>query len=171
MNNQEEFTTRSNKLKVHRVNLQTISSSPFRISTQIFSFLFQFLFLFAFLIFGIFLKKLKIYIVIHSWLCGRVNDKKHFTRVISGNKGDFFLALDKKTKYIAIILPPKWLVCKFSNKSNKILALGLICLILGSGFWFLVLVITLSILICALHAATLCFLICTIQLMCRTFFR
>ena len=109
--------------------------------------------------------------MIHSWLCGRVNDKKTFHTGDFRKQGWFFLALDKKTKYIAIILPPNWLVCKFSNKSNKILALGLICLILGSGFWFLVLVITLSILICALHAATLCFLICTIQLMCRTFFR
>ena len=34
--------------------------------------------------------KLKIYILIHIRLCGRVSDKKIFTRPISGNKATFF---------------------------------------------------------------------------------
>ena len=35
MNNQEKFTTRSNKLKVHRANLRTISSYPVRFANDI----------------------------------------------------------------------------------------------------------------------------------------
>ena len=35
MNNQERFTTRSSKLKVYRVNSQTISSHPVRFFTDI----------------------------------------------------------------------------------------------------------------------------------------
>ena len=34
--------------------------------------------------------KLKIYILIHIRLCGRVSDKKKFTQSISGNKTTFF---------------------------------------------------------------------------------
>ena len=72
MNNQEKFTIRSSKLKVHRAYSQTISSYLVRFSTN---FLISSLVSFAFFL------KLKIYILIHTELC---------TRVISGNKTTFF---------------------------------------------------------------------------------
>ena len=105
MNKQEKFTTRSKKLKVHRANSKTISSYPVRFSTDIlfsslvsFTFcllvLFCFLFIcFLFVLFFCFffkLMKLKKYILIQIRLCGRVSDKKIFTRPISGNKTTFF---------------------------------------------------------------------------------
>ena len=120
MNNQEKFTTRSNKLKVHRANLRTISSYPVRfandiiVSRQIFhryslfffsflclltSCLFLFLF-FSFLFFCfvfffvlLFVYEWKIYILIHIRQYRRVDDKKFFTRPISGNKTTLFFGL------------------------------------------------------------------------------
>ena len=52
-----------------------------------FSFL-QFLLLFVYMC--VFFSKQKIYILIYIRLCGRANDKKFFTRPISGNKTTFF---------------------------------------------------------------------------------
>ena len=87
-----------NKLKVHRANSQTISSHPFRFSTDIFFSSFAFsCFVFLVCLFGVFLGffslfflKSKIYIMIHIRLCGRVSARKIFTRPISGNKTTFF---------------------------------------------------------------------------------
>ena len=91
MNNQEKFTTRSSKVKVHRTNSQTILSYPVRFSTDIlFSSLVSF---FAFLCLLVFLLqwlKLKIYVLIHIWLCGRVNDKEILSQPISVSKITFF---------------------------------------------------------------------------------
>ena len=53
------------------------------------SFAFLFLFFYVVVVCLLFLN-LKIYILIHIWLCGRVSDKKIFTRPISGNKTTFF---------------------------------------------------------------------------------
>ena len=117
MNNQEKFTTRSNKLKVHRANLRTISSYPVRFANDIivsrqifhryslflFSFLclstsclflflfFSFLFFFCFFFVLFFVYEWKIYILIHIRQYRRVDDKKIFTRPISGNKTTLFL--------------------------------------------------------------------------------
>ena len=98
MNNQEKFTTRTSKLKIRRAYSQTISSYPVRFSTDIlFSYLVSFafcllvlLFFLRFFCFFCFIFKSKIYILIHIRLCGRVSDKKIFTRPISGNKINFF---------------------------------------------------------------------------------
>ena len=89
MNNQEQFTTRSNKLKVHRANSQTISSYPVRFSTDI---IFSSLVSFAFcvLVFLLFFLIKNIYILIHIRHCGRINLKKISTRLICGNKITFF---------------------------------------------------------------------------------
>ena len=82
MNNQEKLTIRSRKLKVYRVNLQAISLHSFD-------------FCLLFIIFF----KLKIYILIYIRLCGRVRDKKVFTRPISRNKTPLFgLCFAKKLK-------------------------------------------------------------------------
>ena len=48
-----------------------------------------FLFLFVCLIF----LKLKMYILIHIWLCGQVSDKKIFIQLIFRNKTTFFFGL------------------------------------------------------------------------------
>ena len=99
MNNQKKFTTQSSKLKGHRANSQTISSNPIRFSTDflfspLVSFAFFIIYLLAFFVclfvclFVCFW--LKIYILIHIQLCGRVTDKKIFSRPISGNKTSFF---------------------------------------------------------------------------------
>ena len=60
---------------------------------DILSFLLSLLLLFCvvvvFCLFICFLK-LKVYILIHIRLCGRVNDKKIFTRLISGHKATFW---------------------------------------------------------------------------------
>ena len=93
MNNQEKFTIRSGKLKLHRANSQTISSYPVRFSTDIiFSSLAFFAFFFVFLFFSFFVVILikNIYILIHIWLGGWVSDKKIFTCPIYGNKTVFF---------------------------------------------------------------------------------
>ena len=74
------------KLKVHRANSQTIPSYSVTFSTDI---LFTSLVSFTFSIVVVFL--LKIYILIHIRLCGRVSDIKNFTRPISGNKTTFLL--------------------------------------------------------------------------------
>ena len=72
INNQEKFMTRSSKLKVHKANSHSISSYPIKFFTDIlFSSLVSFAF--CFLVFY-FLKKLKIYIMIHIRLCGQVSD-------------------------------------------------------------------------------------------------
>ena len=118
MNNQEKFTTRSNKLKVHRANLRTISSYPVRfandiiVSRQIFHryslFLFSFLclltsclflflffsFLFFFFVFFLFcfLFMNEKYIFWYTYdNTGGLTIKKIFTRPISGNKTTLFL--------------------------------------------------------------------------------
>ena len=101
MNNQEKFTTRPRKFKVHKANSQTISSCPdmFSIYSLFFSFfcffclLVFFCFVLGFFFFFFFFFKLKIYILIHIWLCERVSNKKIFTRPISGNKTNFFFGL------------------------------------------------------------------------------
>ena len=63
--------------------------------SEIFSFLFKFLLLFCILVsFCLFIwcfLKLKMCIMIHNQLWGRLSDKKFFTRPISGNKTIFFL--------------------------------------------------------------------------------
>ena len=74
MNNQEKFTTRSSKLKVHRAIWQTISSYRVRFFQRYSLFFFSF-FCFLSSCFLFFLK-LKIYILIHIRLSGRVSDKK-----------------------------------------------------------------------------------------------
>ena len=90
MNNQEKLTTRSNKVKVHIANSQTISFYPVRFSTDIlFSSIVSFAFFFRFS-FGLVFLKIKIYILIHIQLCGRVTDKNIFNRLISENKTTFF---------------------------------------------------------------------------------
>ena len=72
---------------VHRANLQPISPYPVRFTADIlFSSLLSFTF---FVVFSLFLK-LKIYILRHIRLCGRVSERKVFTRPISGNKATFF---------------------------------------------------------------------------------
>ena len=91
MNNQEKFTTRASTLKVHRSNSQTKSSYLFRFFTDI---LFSFLVSFAFCLLALVFFKLKIFILIHIRLCGRVSDKKIFTRPISGNQNTFFGFVD-----------------------------------------------------------------------------
>ena len=69
MNNQEKNTTRSNKLKVRGINSQTMLVYPVRFFTDI---LFLSLVSFAFYLLVIFVGffKLKIYILIHTLLCG-----------------------------------------------------------------------------------------------------
>ena len=67
---------------------------------EIFSFLIEFLLLFCILGFFaslfVFLK-LKMYILVHLWLCDQVSDKKIFARRISGSKTTFFgLTLKKR---------------------------------------------------------------------------
>ena len=80
LNNQEKFTTRSSKLKVHRANSQTTSSYPVRFSSDIlFSFLVSFAFFVFLFSFFVFVLKLKIYILIHIQLCRQVTDKETFT--------------------------------------------------------------------------------------------
>ena len=54
MNNQENFTTRSSKLKVHRANSQTISSYPVKFSTYSLFFSLSCLFFFFFCFFFFF---------------------------------------------------------------------------------------------------------------------
>ena len=90
MNNQKKFMTRSGNLKAPIANLHTRQSDSVRFSTYIiFSSLVSFAFSFAFwlllLVFSFFsfFFKLKIYILIQIWLCGRVSDKKNFTRPIN----------------------------------------------------------------------------------------
>ena len=63
---------------------------------------------FVFLFFCLFVcfLKLKTYILIHIRLCGRVSDKKNFTRSFSGNK----------TTFLCLILP-KFLVWKFCENT------------------------------------------------------
>ena len=74
---------------------------------EISSFLLQSLLLFWFLFFCLFVLcflKLKVYILIHIWLCGRVSDKKTFTRPISGNKTNFFGPyINHKTHNVTIL--------------------------------------------------------------------
>ena len=96
------FSTRSHfigwshKLKVHRANCQTISTYPVSFCTDIvynngIFFLFYLVsFTFCFSLCVFFCLKQKIYILIHTRLCGRVSDEKIFTRSISGNKATFF---------------------------------------------------------------------------------
>ena len=88
MKYQEKFTIPLSKLKVHRANSQTISSYPVRFFTDI---LFSSLVSFAFCVLAcLFFFWLKIYGLIHIWLCGRVSDKTIFSWPISGNKTTFF---------------------------------------------------------------------------------
>ena len=67
MNNQKKFTTRSNKLKVHRTNSQTMSSCSVRFPTDVpFSSLFSFAFCFL-VFFRVFVREIKnIYSDTHS---------------------------------------------------------------------------------------------------------
>ena len=66
-------------------------------------FSFFFFFCIVFCLFVCFLK-LKIYILIHIRLGGRVSDKKNFTRSISRNKTTFFWPLEKRIKLWSILL-------------------------------------------------------------------
>ena len=104
------FSTRSYfvdwlcKLKVHRVNYQTISLYHVRFSTDIvnnnnifflhffFAFFSIFFSFFCFLFLCVcFLFETKIYMLIHIRLCGRVTNENIFTRPFSENKTSFFL--------------------------------------------------------------------------------
>ena len=89
MNNQEKFTTRSSKLKLHIVNSQTVSWYPVRYSADI---LFSSLVSFAFclLIFLLFFKINKIFILIQIRLCKRVSDKNFFTSQFPESRITFF---------------------------------------------------------------------------------
>ena len=91
MSNQDKFTTRSNKLKVHRAKLQTISSYPVTFSVDIlFSSLVSLLFCLPVFLFLNYTITHFFFFEMHIWLCGRVCDKKVFTRPISGNRINFF---------------------------------------------------------------------------------
>ena len=66
MNNEENFVIQSSKLKVHRANLQTISSYPVRFSANI---LFSSLLSFVFFVFFVFFFEIKnINIDIHFYM-------------------------------------------------------------------------------------------------------
>ena len=60
-----------------------------RYSLFFFSF-FCFLFVYFFLVCFVLFFKLKIFVLIHIWFCGRVSDKKFSTRPICGNMTTFF---------------------------------------------------------------------------------
>ena len=80
----------------------------------LFSFLVSFAF-FDYCFFCLFVRcflKLKMYILIHIWLCGRVSDKKSFNKPISGNKTTF-LAWNA----LAMLLPKKGLSIFIQNVS------------------------------------------------------
>ena len=64
---------------------------------------FSFLFVWISLCVCVFLVKQKMYILIQFWLCGRVSDKKNFTRPIFGNKTAFFDLTPFFGKSIALI--------------------------------------------------------------------
>ena len=84
--------------KLHRSNSQTLLLYPFRFSTDIlFSSLVSFNF--CHLVLG-FALKLKIFILLHIWLCRWVSDKEIFTRLISGNKTTFFVLIYKSKKIL-----------------------------------------------------------------------
>ena len=103
MNNLEKFTTRSNKLKVHRANLQRISY-PVRFSTDV---LFSSLVSFAFCLlfgFGFVSMKLKIYILIHTRLCKQESDKNFFTQLIFRKKTSFFWSNYETIKIIQVFI-------------------------------------------------------------------
>ena len=100
---QKLFFPRPNKILLFlemRVKRKTSPGQPqfffnlifFNLRDTLFSSLVSLAFLyscFCFCSFVCFLK-LKIYILIHVGLCGRVSDKNFFTRPISGNKTTFF---------------------------------------------------------------------------------
>ena len=88
MNNQEKFTTRSSKLKVHIANSQTIPSHPVRFSTDNpFSSIVSFAFSCLFALFVIEIK----HIYSDTHLTMRAGgDKKIFTRPISENRTTLF---------------------------------------------------------------------------------
>ena len=92
INNQEKFTTRSNKLKLHRANSQAISPHPVRFSTDI---LFSSLVSFAFLVFLFFWNWKHLFSYTFDYVGGWVII--FFNWPISCNKSSFFLALLKKT--------------------------------------------------------------------------
>ena len=109
------------KTKVHRTNSQTMSSYPVRFSTDIFfSSLVSFAYISCYICCILFLK-LKICSLIHIRLCGRVSDKKIFTRPISANKTTFFLAL-------SVIFQRKMKsICKVLENSSSLICLGQFC--------------------------------------------
>ena len=104
LNNQEKLTTRLNKLKVHRVNLQRTSWYLVRFTidiliTSLVSFTFFCLpvfFLFCFFGFFYFFFKLKI---TYSDKNSTMSDKNIFTLPISGNKTTFGLSNREATVF------------------------------------------------------------------------
>ena len=95
-----------------------MSSYPVRFSTDIFfSSLVSFAYISCYISCILFLK-LKICILVHIRLCGRVSDKKIFTRPIYANKTTFFLAL-------SVIFQRKMKsICKVLENSSSLICLG-----------------------------------------------
>ena len=93
-----------------------ISSILLRYYLFFFSF-FWFICILAFLLLVCCFSKLKICILIHIRLCGRVSDKKMFAWPISGNKTTFFFALTNSCFWRLAFLIKIAIVCEIQNNS------------------------------------------------------